>query len=77
MEFVEEKALIEGYLKWKGEYKVGDTSPEAFLKWRTRESAFDKLVLIDNAIALVLEHPENYEVVEVALGIRDIINDGI
>lgn len=77
MEFTEQKELLEGYLKWKGEVKLNDNSPEAYLKWCTRESAFEKLVKIDDAITLVLKNPEIYPSEDVALSIREIINDGV
>lgn len=73
MEFDDQKALLEDYLRWKGSFKANDTSPEAFLIWRTREAAFDKLEEINMYIRDVLkDHPAD----PVATKIKGLLSGG-
>lgn len=58
MDFTSQKELLQEYLRWKGSLKANDSSPEAFLVWKTREAAFDKLEEIDRYVNEFLEkHP--------------------
>ena len=60
MDFSSQKELLEEYLRWKGSLKANDSSPEAFLIWKTREAAFDKLEQVDTYVRKVLsDNPDD------------------